>query len=463
MSRILRSALTALPLVVCLLAGGAAAAHDTDDHTALIARLLPTVVAIQTRTMAPPATDDAKTANAAAMHTEVSLGSGFIIDPAGYIMTNQHVVKGAYEVIVTLSDRTKLRATVIGTGQLVDIALLKVDPPKPLPAVTFGDAYRLKIGAPVIAIGNPFGLGISVTSGIVSALDRTLGFSIFDDFIQTDAAINHGNSGGPLFDMDGKVVGVNTAFFNSGGSGGGNVGIGYSIPAYVAQDVGDLLRQYGYPRAGWTGVNAQTVTPDLADALGFQGTTGAVVTGFEAGSPAEGILRIGDIITHAGDMTVTEPRILYATAVREIGHEVTYEVWRAGKTTKVKVKPLEWPGMDAAVKVMHPTNGGGVTTQMDLGTEVSQITAENRQQFNLPADQKGVVITSVKPNSPAAEAGLGVGDVVLYAGLTPVDTPQDMVDALHQAQKEGRGHITGLVKTSQDTKWVTFPLKKPVP
>jgi serine protease Do len=460
MHRRSRYVVAALALMALGLAGRPSWAHDSDDHTALIARLLPTVVAIQTRTMSTAKPADTTTASAAAMHTEVSLGSGFVVDPSGYILTNQHVVKGAYEIIVTLSDQTKLKASLIGTGQLVDIALIKVTPPKPLTAVTFGDAYKLKIGQPVIAIGNPFGLGISVTSGIVSGLDRSLGFSIFDDFIQTDAAINHGNSGGPLFDMDGKVIGVNTAFFNSAGNGGGNIGIGYSIPSYVAEDVGDMLRKYGYPRAGWLGLEAQTVTPDLADALGFSGDRGAIVTRFDPGSPAAGVLKIGDIVTKAGTMGVTDPRVLYAAAAHDIDHELAIDIWRDGKRETVKVKPIEWPGMNEKPGVMEPTNGGGLSTQMDFGTELSQITPENRQEFNLPPDQKGVVVTAVKPNSPAAAAGVGVGDVVLYTGLTPVNSPQDMLNALHQAQKEGRGHITGLVKTAQDTKWVTFPLTK---
>ncbi|MEA2737768.1 MAG: serine protease Do, partial [Acetobacteraceae bacterium] len=213
-----------------------------------------------------------------------SLGSGFIIDASGYVVTNNHVIEGADEVSVTLQDNTILKATIVGRDESGDIALLKVKSDKPLPTVDFGDSSQSRVGDWVLAIGNPFGLGGTVTAGIVSARGRDIHQGQYDDFIQTDAAINRGNSGGPLFNMDGQVIGINTAIFSPSG---GSIGIGFSIPSNMAKNIVAQLKEFGHPRRGWLGVKIQQVTPDIAESLGLKDASGAMVAGITDGGPAD--------------------------------------------------------------------------------------------------------------------------------------------------------------------------------
>jgi len=223
-----------------------------------------------------------------------SLGSGFVIDPEGLIVTNNHVIDGADEISITLQDNTTLKASVVGRDESTDLALLRVKPDKPLPYVEFGDSDAARVGDWVLAIGNPFGLGGSVTAGIVSARGRDINSGPYDDFIQTDAAINRGNSGGPLFNMDGKVVGINTAIYSPSG---GSIGIGFSIPSKLAQNVVNQLRNYGQARRGWLGVRIQQVTPEIAESLGLKEPTGAMIAGVNEGGPADKAkIRNGDIV-----------------------------------------------------------------------------------------------------------------------------------------------------------------------
>ena len=268
-----------------------------DTTPALVRRVTPGVVSITTKSLveSKPAAVMAKASAQADKKPDVSIresfGSGFVIDPAGYIITNRHVIDKAYEIVVSLSDGRRYIANLVGEGQVVDLALLKISPPKPIKALKFGNSDKLHIGDPVVAIGNPFGLGTTVTSGIVSALNRDLSQSIFDSFIQTDAAINHGNSGGPLFNRRGEVVGVNTAYYAGSNTSGGFIGIGYSIPSSSAQEVAHLLRKYGYPKIGWLGLGVQTVTPEMKDAFGFKGEGGAIIAQINPDCPARDVVQ----------------------------------------------------------------------------------------------------------------------------------------------------------------------------
>ncbi len=287
-----------------------------------------------------------------------SLGSGFIIDPSGLIVTNNHVIDGADEINVTLQDNTTLKATVVGRDETGDIALLKVKPDKPLSAVKFGDSDAQRVGDWVLAIGNPFGLGGSVTAGIVSARGRNIHQGPYDDFIQTDAAINRGNSGGPLFDMDGEVIGMNTAIYSPSG---GSIGIGFSIPSNMVKNVVAQLKDFGHPRRGWLGVRIQQVTPDIAESLGLKDATGAMVAGVNDGGPADKAqIHNGDIILKFNNQDVKDmhalPRIV---ADSEVGQSVPVLLWRDGKEVTLQATLAEKP--DDAQQVAATTGTPAVT------------------------------------------------------------------------------------------------------
>jgi serine protease Do len=434
--------------------------HDT---TALVARVTPGVVAITTKSLveAKPAAVMAQASAQSTtplpdMTTKESFGSGFVIDPSGYIVTNRHVIDKAYEIVVTLSDGRHYLANLVGEGHMVDLALLKISTPKPLKALSFGNSDKLKMGEPVIAIGNPFGLGMTVTSGIVSALNRDLSMSMFDSFIQTDAAINHGNSGGPLFNIKGEVIGVNTAYY-SGENAGGFLGIGYSIPSSVAEDIIALLRQYGYPKLGWIGVGTQSVTSEIREAFGVTQPTGAIIARLDDG-PAKSVLKIGDIILKANKSSVEDSRAFSREIATSLDTNVPLQIWRDGKVETVRVRPVEWPGekMAAQAEVMRPSQKMS-TWSADFGLDVSQITEDSRREFHLAPNQQGIVVTDVKQGSPAAELGFTTGDVILTVLLTPINSPAELKAGIERSQGMKRRYITGLVQRGKDVSWKTVP------
>ena len=444
---------------------------------ALVSRVTPGVVAITTKSLVDskgPAVMAQASASAAPgpganapirpdMTIRESFGSGFVIDASGYVVTNRHVIDKAYEIIVTLSDGRRYMANLIGEGRKVDLALLKIAPPKPIAALQFGDSDKLRIGDPVIAIGNPFGLGTTVTSGIVSALNRDLSQSMFDSFIQTDAAINHGNSGGPLFNRNGEVVGVNTAYYAGGTGTGGFLGIGYSIPSSVAGELTQLLRKYGYPKIGYIGVGTQTVTPEIKEAFGFTGAGGAIIARIEENCPSKDVLRVGDIVTKVGRSAVDDSRAFAREIGASLDMNVALQVWRDGKTQTVRVRPIELPGEKmVATDIAHPSQTMS-TWAMDFGLDVSEINADSRREFHLTPDQKGVVVTAVKQGSPAAELGFATGDIVLSLQLTPVNSPLEVKHALEQAQASKRRYITGLVQRGANVEWKTVPAQPDAP
>lgn len=443
----------------------------------LAARVTPGVVAIATKTLvpapsgtvavgaaAPPSApmETAPSNASSGMTTKESVGSGFIIDPQGYILTNRHVVDKAFEIAVTLADGRHFHADLVGQGQMIDLAVLKIEASSPLPTLRFGDSDKLKVGDSVVAIGNPFGIGITVTSGIVSGLNRNLSFSIFDAFIQTDAAINRGNSGGPLFNRSGEVVGVNTAYRPGPDTDTGFIGIGYSIPSDQAQEFVRLLRQYGYPKIGYVGVRTQAVTPEMKEALGFPGASGAIVAGFEQEGPARGVLRPGDIITQVGNAPVADSRAFAGEIALSLGKNVELRIWREGQNRTVHITPIEWPGEKRQEPVARPSQDM-LTRSMDFGLDLSEITEESRKEFGLTPDQRGVVVTKVKPGSPAADLGFSAGDVILTVQFTPVNSPSEVKKAMEEAQKSGRRYVAGLVQHGQNLGWRTVPAQPDVP
>ena len=391
----------------------------------------------------------------------VSLGSGFIIDTAGYIVTNNHVIDGADKISVTLQDNTTLKATLVGKDDKADLALLKVETDKPLHAVPFGDSDTGRVGDWVLAIGNPFGLGGSVTAGIVSARGRDIRQGPYDDFIQTDAAINRGNSGGPLFNMDGQVIGINTAIYSPSG---GSVGIGFSVPSNMAKAVVAQLREFGRARRGWLGVNIQQITPDIAESLGLKDSTGALVARVSEGGPAEKArIHNGDVILRFNNQDVKEmktlPRLVAETV---IGKDVPVVLWRDGKEVTVQAQVGELPENPtqlASATPNAPRPPANRNTEVSgLGARLAPLTDELRDKFKIGADQKGVVVTDVTPDGAAAGRGLKPGDVIVEVQQEAVSTPADVQERMDRYRKQNRKTVLMLVQSSEGLRWVPVPL-----
>jgi serine protease Do len=395
-----------------------------------------------------------------------SLGSGFIIDPAGYIVTNNHVVENADEIMVVMHDDTELKAKLIGRDPKTDLALLKVEAGKPLPFVKWGDSNAMRIGDWVLAIGNPFGLGGSVTAGIVSARQRDINAGPYDDFIQTDASINRGNSGGPMFNMDGEVVGINSAIFSPSG---GSVGIGFAIPSNLAKPVIEQIRQFGHPRRGWLGVRIQSISPDLAEGLKLPSDKGALVAGVTKDGPADKAgIKQGDVVLQFDGKEVTQmrglPRMVAETA---FGKKVDVVVWRKGQqmTIPVMLGELDEKADDQANDQsddegdqQQPSEQGSKLKA--LGLELSSINDKQRKDFDLDKSVTGVVVIDVDPDGPAAEKDLRPGDVIVEVDQKAVETPKDIAARVKVAQDNGYRVVTLLINRKGDEQWVAVKVGK---
>ncbi|HVI88559.1 MAG TPA: DegQ family serine endoprotease [Dongiaceae bacterium] len=395
-----------------------------------------------------------------------SLGSGFIIDPSGYIVTNNHVVENADEIMVVMHDDTELKAKLIGRDAKTDLALLKVDAGKPLPYVKWGDSGAMRIGDWVLAIGNPFGLGGSVTAGIVSARQRDINAGPYDDFIQTDASINRGNSGGPMFNMDGEVVGINSAIFSPSG---GSVGIGFAIPSNLAKPVIEQIKQFGHPRRGWLGVRIQSISPDLAEGLKLPSDKGALVAGVTKDGPADKAgIRQGDVVLKFDGKEVTQmrglPRMVAETA---FGKNVDVIIWRKGQqvTIPVMLGELDEKADDQASDQssdngdqQQPSEQGSKLKA--LGLDLSSITDKQRKDFDLDKGVAGVVVVDVDPDGPAAEKDLRPGDVIVEVDQKAVETPKDIAARVKVAQDNGYRVVTLLINRKGDEQWVAIKIGK---
>ncbi|MFO1166780.1 MAG: trypsin-like peptidase domain-containing protein [Rhodoblastus sp.] len=429
------------------------------ERAGAIEKLLPSVVRITTHQLVKSDAPDAKPGD---MKVKESYGSGFVVDKSGLIATNRHVVKDAYEIIVQLADGAPIRAKLLGHGGDVDLALLKVETRKKLQPVKYGDSDKLELGQQVVVIGNPFGLGTTVTTGVVSALNRDLGFSLFDSFIQTDAPINHGNSGGPIFNLKGEVIAVSTAYYTGGNAKGGSIGLGFAIPSETTQEVMKLLRQYGYLKVGWIGVEGATLTPEMVNALGVSAKSGAIVAETVKGSPSDGVLLAGDIITEVGRYTLEDMRMLRREVAAALGEKVRLKIIRNGRNETVSVTPMEWPGAQKVdTTPMRLAMASGQAN--DLGFMCAPIGDDTRAQFKIEQDRKGLVVTEVQTGSPAADAGLMIGDVLSSVQLKAVATHEDVAAAISQATKAKRDYIAMLVESGGRMKYLALPLKWQAP
>jgi serine protease Do len=393
-----------------------------------------------------------------------SLGSGFIIDQGGYIVTNNHVIENADEITVTTHDNQEFKAKLIGADEKTDLALLKIEAGKPLPFVNWGDSDAMRIGDWVLAIGNPFGLGGSVTAGIVSARQRDINAGPYDDFLQTDASINRGNSGGPMFNMDGDVVGINSAIYSPSG---GSVGIGFAIPSNLAKPVIDQLRQYGHPRRGWIGVRIQSVSPELAEGLHLPNAKGALIASVSPGGPADAAgIKQGDVVLKFDGHDVSEmrglPRIVAETPVAK---SVDVEVWRKGKQVSVTAKVGEYPDNDnedtaAETKPKEEAPADKGSRIDSLGLDLSALDEGSRQKYGLGDDTEGVLVVDVDKTGPAAEKDLRAGDVIVEVDQKAVKAPGDVQDRVKAAQDNGYRVVTLLVNRKGDFQWVAVKLGK---
>jgi serine protease Do len=368
-------------------------------------------------------------------------GSGFIIAPSGIIVTNNHVVKDAKTVSVTLSDGSTYPAKIIGTDPRTDLAVVKIDAGRPLPYVELGSSASVEPGEWVVALGNPFGLGGTVTAGIVSALGRDIGDGPYDKFIQIDAPINEGNSGGPLFDQHGDVIGVNTAILSPTG---GSVGIGFAIPSDMVKRVVDQLVATGKVVRGYLGVSAQEISPQVAQAMGLPTSDpsddGALVAAVSPGSPAyRAGLQPGDVITKVNGVTVTNPSDLAADIANvDPGHDTTITYIRNGRQNDLSVAVATMPANpDASFQTGSAQPSAPAPSHASLGLTLAPLTPDERSQLNLPDDVSGALISNVKPNSPADQAGIQSGDLLVGVGPKDVTDPDDAVAAIDDAKKSG--------------------------
>jgi serine protease Do len=389
-----------------------------------------------------------------------SLGSGFVVDPNGYVVTNNHVIQDADEITVVLHDNTRLPAKVIGRDPKTDLALLKVEPPQKLTAVRFGDSDKARVGDWVIAIGNPFGFGGTVTAGIISARGRDIHAGPYDDFLQTDASINRGNSGGPMFNLGGEVIGIATAIFSPSG---GSVGIGFAIPSNGAQPVIRQLIEHGEVRRGWLGVRIQTVDDEIAENVGLVDPKGALVAQILPGGPAEvaGIRR-GDVILEFDGRGVEEmrrlPRIVAET---EVGKAVVVKLWRDRRevTLKATIGSLEEEETQASAGSVEPSGVKPVKIS-PLGMTVAEINEKLRERFDLADDASGIVVTEVDADGAAGGKGIRPGDMILEVGQEEVSSPRDVATKVDQAVGAGRKSVLLLVEGQSGLRFVAVRVDK---
>jgi len=390
-----------------------------------------------------------------------SLGSGFIIDASGYVVTNNHVIDEAKDIEVTMTDGSEYPAKLVGTDPKTDLALLKVEAKKPLPYVSFGDSDKMRIGDWVMAVGNPFGLGGSVTAGIVSARGRDIHEGPYDDFLQIDAAINQGNSGGPTFSTDGSVIGINTAIVSPSG---GSVGIGFAIPSNLASPIIAELKNQGHIDRGWLGVSIQELTPDLTQGMGLPSDKGALIASVQNGSPAaEAGIKAGDVVLGFGDHVIASPKDLSrVVAETTSGTSVPVKIWRDGSERTVSVKIAQMKDEVASVegdgKGSNSAPAASDTVQQ-LGATLAPVTDKTRQQFGLDDNAQGVVIADLDQDSVLADQGVRPGDVIERINDRKVTSPGDVTKALNEVRADNRSVAVMLIGRDGNDRFVAVQIQ----
>ncbi len=386
-----------------------------------------------------------------------SLGSGFIIDPSGLIVTNNHVIATADQITVTLSDDTTFQAQVIGRDAVTDLALLKIDAKTPLPAASWGDSGKTRVGDWVLAIGNPFGLGGTVTAGIISATARDIHSGPYDDYLQTDASINRGNSGGPMFNLAGEVIGINTAIYSPSG---GSIGIGFAIPSALSQPIIEQLKATGKVERGWIGARIQPVTDDLAESIGLDKSRGAMIAAIDPGSPAaQSKLQPGDVILSYDGKPIDRSRQLpRLVAASQPDKPVKLTIWRDGKEYEIELKVAALDPNRPAPPPPEPEKPKPPAAIDAFGLKLTKLTPDLRKQFSLPDRVKGVVVLEVPPNSPGAAQGLRPGDLIVGVGRAPVASPEQVPQLAAAARKAGQKKVLVRVEREGNTRFVALPV-----
>ncbi len=385
-----------------------------------------------------------------------ALGSGFVVSADGYIVTNNHVIDKADEIVIEFFDGQELDAKLIGRDTNTDIALLKVETDKPLPFVTFGDSDISRVGDWVMAVGNPLGQGFSVSAGIISANNRSLRSGPYDDFIQTDAAINRGNSGGPLFNMDGTVIGVNTAIISPTG---GSIGLGFSMASNVVAPVVSQLKEFGETRRGWLGVSIQDVDAEMADALGLEKVAGALISDVPEGPAKEAGIIAGDVILSFDGKDVADTRgLIKEVGNTAVGKSVRVIIQREGKTQTLKVVLARREDAEKELVVPASTSPEKEKTETTLGIKMTALTDEIRKQLKLSGDTVGVAVVSVGEETDAFEKGLRTGDIIAEVGQITVDSPEAVSDAVKAAKEAGRKSALFLVRREGNPRFVALSL-----
>ena len=440
---------SALAIGLLLAAAAPSTAQQTqimpDSQATLINNLLPGVVNITVFRSNGAPTSAMNAAASVPSEPKEILGSGFVIDPSGVIMTNQHVIAGAYDIQVLFADGVRRSGHVIATSPRIDLALIKVEAKQPLPTVHWGNSDDVRIGEPVFAVGNPLGIGVSVTSGIISGLNRNLLDTPFDDFIQTDAAINHGNSGGPLFNRRGEVIGIDTAIISPTN---GSAGLGFAIPSNDAVFCATHLLHDGTVRPGYLGVKIGPVTQDIAAALGMKAPMGSIISEIDASGPAAAVgMRVGDVILRYDNRTPPDERALMRAVARSpVGQPVIATMLRDGHVQTLQITPADWPGT-----VTKDQNATGAATKAamlvpnDLGLDLKPLTEDARAQYGLRTDQNGVVVVGVVAGTDAFDRFVRPGDVILRVQDTDVETPQAVQHVVDAARAQHRPFVLALL------------------
>ncbi len=387
-------------------------------------------------------------------------GSGFIIDPTGIIVTNKHVIDGAIDIKAILSDGNGISAKLLAVAAMLDLAVLKIDAGYPLPVLKWGDSRELQVGDSVLTIGNPLGLGVSVSAGIVSALNRDIQDTPFDQYIQTDAAINHGNSGGPMVNQDGQVVGVDTALYNPD-ENGGFIGIGFAIPSESAAFVVSRLLDPSHPKPGWLGFTLQDLTPELSQALGMQGAKGSIIAALDAGGPASKAgMRLGDVLTTINGMKPSDSRAFMRAIVQiPIGRPAELTVWRDGKQQVVKAIVAEWPNIMPGGGMMNARTAEAMIQKMpDPGVRLAPLGDDARKQYGIDPKVSGVLIASVEADCEARDLGITAGDVITAVQGNVVQSPDDVRHAIQRAHEQRRPYLAVLVQSKSNARWVSISI-----